>query len=290
MGEFFALLTALLWAVAVILFKRAVGLVRPFALNLFKNCIAFVLLGVTAAGLGQTLTLPVAPQDLLVMFASGAVGIGISDTLFFMTLARLGASRTALVDCLYSPFVILFSSLMLKETLPPLAALGGVLILGSVVVSSQQSFGGDISRKQFWIGCLLGASAMATVAFAIVLVKPLLNTHPLALISTIRMAGGISVLIPLLALHPDRKSVYASLRPQPAWKWVFWGTFFGSYLSLVCWLAGFKYSDAGIVALLNQTSTAFIVILASLFLNEPMTRLKLLALAMAFVGTVIVIS
>ena len=53
MGEFFALLTALLWAVAVILFKRAVGLVRPFALNLFKNCIAFVLLGVTAAGLGH---------------------------------------------------------------------------------------------------------------------------------------------------------------------------------------------------------------------------------------------
>ena len=104
------------------------------------------------------------------------------------------------------------------------------------------------------------------------------------------VAGGIAVLIPLLVLHPDRKSVYAILRPQPAWKWMFWGTFFGSYLSLVCWLAGFKYSQAGIVALLNQTSTVLIVMLASFFLNEPMTRLKVLAVAMACVGAAIVIS
>ena len=120
------------------------------------------------------------------------------------------------------------------------------------------------------------------------LVKPLLNSYPLS-VRTVRMAGGIGVLILFLALHPDRRSVYAILRPQPVWKWMFWGAFYGSYLSLVCWLAGFKYSQAGVVAILNQTSTAFIVVLASLFLNEPMTRLKLVALAMAFVGTIIII-
>src|SRR5262245_56825764 len=97
MGEFLALLTALLWAVGVILFKRSVNLVTPFALNLFKTCIAFVLLLVTAVGLGQTLAVSIAAKDLLVMVTSGAVGIGVSDMLFFMTLARLGASRTALV-------------------------------------------------------------------------------------------------------------------------------------------------------------------------------------------------
>ena len=70
---------------------------------------------------------------------------------------------------------------------------------------------------------------------------------------------------------------------------MFWGTFFGSYLSLVFWLAGFKYSEAGIVALLNQTSTVLIVIFATLFLKEPMTRLKLIAVTMAFLGAVIVL-
>jgi drug/metabolite transporter (DMT)-like permease len=292
MGEFLALLTAALWAVGVILFKKAMGLVGPVALNLFKNCVAFVLLGITALVLGQfqaASTLSIPPKHLVILLTSGALGIGVSDTLLFMTLRRLGASRTALVDCLYSPFVILFSFFMLQETLTPLAGLGGVLIIGSVALTSQRSFGGGITRKQFWIGCALGASAMATVAFAIVLVKPLLNMYPLSVISTVRMAGGIAALIPLLAVHPDRKSMNAILRPNPAWKWMFLGAFFGSYVSLVCWLAGFKYSQAGVVAILNQTSTMFIVVLAALFLNEPMTRLKAAAVAMALVGALIII-
>jgi drug/metabolite transporter (DMT)-like permease len=290
MGELLALLTALLWAIGVILFKKSFAFVTPFALSLFKNCIAFVLLGLTSVVLGETGVSAIPQRDLLILLISGGLGIGISDTLLFMALDRLGASRTAVVDCLYSPLVIVFSFIMLTETLPPLAILGGVLIVGSVIVSSQRSFGGKITRKQFWTGCGLGAAAMATVAFAIILVKPLLNSYPLSLLSAIRMAGGLGVLIPLVPFQADRKSVYAIFRPHPGWKWMFSGTFIGSYLSLMCWLAGFKYSQAGVVAILNQTSTVLIVVFASLFLGEKMTKLKLLAVAMGFAGAVIVLS
>src|SRR5688572_15507474 len=101
MGELLALLTALLWAIGVIFFKRSVSFVAPFALNLFKNCVAFLLLTATVIALGQMHTLSIPPKDLVVMLMSGAIGIGVSDTLLLMTLRRLGASRTALVDCLY---------------------------------------------------------------------------------------------------------------------------------------------------------------------------------------------
>jgi drug/metabolite transporter (DMT)-like permease len=223
------------------------------------------------------------------MVASGVIGIGVSDTLFLMTLQRLGASRTALVDCFYSPSVILFSFLAFGETLEPLAIVGGLLILGSVLLSSQRGFGVPMPRRDFWIGCALGAGAMATVAYAIVMVKPLLNTYPLTLMSAIRMAGGLACLVLALPFHPDRKSVYDILRPQPAWTWMFLGAFLGSYLSIVSWLAGFKYSQAGIAALLNQTATIFIVVFAWIFLKEPMTRLKLAAVTLAFIGTVIIL-
>ena len=289
MGELLALLTALLYSTAVIFYKKSVVLVSPFALNLFKNSIALILLGLTSVLLGQTGILAIPGKDLLVILASGALGIGLSDTLFLMTLQRLGASRTALVDCLYSPFVILFSFLTTRETLAPLAVLGGVLILGSVLVSSQRGFGVPMPRRDFWIGCALGAAAMATVAYAIVMMKPLLNSYPLTLMSAVRMTGGLAVLILSLPFHPDRKSVYALLRPQPAWKWMFLGTFLGSYLSIISWLAGFKYAQAGIAALLNQTGTVFIVVFAWLFLKEPMTRLKLLAVGMAFAGAVVIL-
>jgi drug/metabolite transporter (DMT)-like permease len=157
MGEFLALLTALLWALGVILFKRSVGFVAPFTLNVFKNCVALVLLAATTLALGQTRTLSVPPKDLILILVSGAIGIGISDTFYFMALSRLGASRTALVDCLYSPFVIVFSVIMLSEKLTPLAVGGGLLILGSVLVSSQRSFGQSLPRRQLLLGCLFGA-------------------------------------------------------------------------------------------------------------------------------------
>jgi len=57
----------------------------------------------------------------------------------------------------------------------------------------------------------------------------------------------------------------------------------------MCWLAGFKYSHAGIAALLNQTSTVLIVLLAALVLNEPLTKLKLVAVSMAFAGVALVL-
>jgi drug/metabolite transporter (DMT)-like permease len=288
MGELLSLLTAVLYSSAVILYKRSVVVVPPFALNFFKNTVAFFLLGVTALLLGETEIRAIAPQHLLLMLVSGALGIGISDTLLFVTLKRIGASRTAVVDCLYSPFVILFSFLTVGETLQPFVFVGGALILASVLVSAMRGFGVPLSRRDFWIGCASGAAAMATVAYAVVMLKPILLIYPLTLVSAVRMAGGLASLVVFLPFHSDRKSVYALLHPQRAWIWMFCGTLLGSYLSIVTWLAGFKYAQAGVAALLNQTSTVLVVVLAAVFLGEPMTRLKFLAVFMAFVGTVIV--
>ena len=289
MGELLALMTALLWALGVVMYKKSVGFVAPFSLNVFKNCVAFVLLAGTTVALGQSRSISVPPKDLAIILVSGALGIGVSDSFYFMALSRIGASRTALMDCLYSPFVIFFSILMLNEKLAPLSIVGGLLILSSVTVSTQRHFGHSIDRKQLWTGCAFAVAAMATVGFAVVLVSPLLPRYPLAWVSTVRMAGGIIFVLLVVPVHPNRKSVYEAFRPQPGWKWMLLGTFFGSYLSLMCWLAGFKYAHAGVAALLNQTSTVIIVLLAALFLHEPLTKLKLVAVGMAFIGVALVL-
>ena len=50
------------------------------------------------------------------------------------------------------------------------------------------------------------------------------------------------------------------------------GAFFGTFLSVIFWLAGLKYTLAGRAAIYNQLSTIFIILLASIFLNEIMTK------------------
>ncbi len=62
----------------------------------------------------------------------------------------------------------------------------------------------------------------------------------------------------------------------------------GSYLALIFWIAGMKYTKVGVAAILNQSSTVYVLILAAVFLHEPFTRRKLLASALAVAGIVLV--
>ena len=47
LGEFYSLSCAVVWAAAVVLFRKSGESLGPFALNLFKNGLAAVLLGLT---------------------------------------------------------------------------------------------------------------------------------------------------------------------------------------------------------------------------------------------------
>src|SRR5690348_11253180 len=137
----FALLTALFFAISVILFKKGVTLVAPYPLNLFKSVVALALLIVTDVCLGLTHGFGVNGRDRLRILLSGGLGVGVSGTLLLMALRRLGASLTALSDCLYSPLVIVFSFVLLGEVPPSITLLAGVLIIGAVLVSSYSAFG-----------------------------------------------------------------------------------------------------------------------------------------------------
>ena len=66
------------------------------------------------------------------------------------------------------------------------------------------------------------------------------------------------------------------------------GSFLGTFLSVIFWLAGYKYTLAGRAAIYIQLSTIFIIILASIFLKEIMTKKKWAAVTLALLGAFIV--
>ena len=113
MGEFFALGCGLVWATAVIFFRKSGHSVAPFPLNLFRVSVSILLFLVTLVFMRQPL-FGVAPlKDYLILMASGVMAIAISDTLFHMALNRVGAGINAIVNALYSPFILLFALLLL---------------------------------------------------------------------------------------------------------------------------------------------------------------------------------
>jgi drug/metabolite transporter (DMT)-like permease len=66
------------------------------------------------------------------------------------------------------------------------------------------------------------------------------------------------------------------------------GAFFGTFLSVIFWLSGFKYTLAGRAAIYNQLSTIFIILLAAIFLKEVMTKRKWFSVFLAMSGAIIV--
>jgi drug/metabolite transporter (DMT)-like permease len=46
----------------------------------------------------------------------------------------------------------------------------------------------------------------------------------------------------------------------------------GQGLSMLLWLGGYKYTKASVAAVLNETSSVFILLFAAWWLREPITR------------------
>ena len=234
LGEACALLAALTWSVSVILFKRSEA-VTPLAMNLFKNTVAAVLLGLTllALLLGGWTELPLERSrgDWARLLFSGVLGIAVSDTLIFMALRRLGASLLAVVDCIYAPTIVVLSVVVLHEPVPAAFLAGGALVVGGVLLTvtertpdepelpasvaapiEAEANEGDAAqgeesdpqdrRRERALGVAFGLAGIAAMASGVVLAKPALDSGDLVEVTLVRLLAGVAALLLWVSLKP----------------------------------------------------------------------------------------
>jgi drug/metabolite transporter (DMT)-like permease len=288
MGELYALLTAVMWAAAVIFLKRSGETIPPFALNFFRVAVSTACMVLTIVVAGQQVWYGAPLKDYLTLFASGVIAIAVSDTLFLMALNRVGAGIMAIVDCLYAPSVVLFAFVLLGERLGAWQWVGMALVIVGVLIAARHEPPHGKTARQILIGSGYGFLSMATVALGIVIAKPVLNRSPILWATAMREIGALIVMIPIALISPSRRATFGLFRPARNWKFSIPGTLLGSYLALIFWIAGMKYSMAGPAAILNQTSSIYVLIFASIFLKEPFTVRKVIASVLAIAGIVMV--
>jgi drug/metabolite transporter (DMT)-like permease len=125
------------------------------------------------------------------------------------------------------------------------------------------------------------------MAGSLVMIKPILNNSPIIWASFLRMSGGTLGLFVFLVFYPRRRAVLATLRGKGL-KYGLIGSVIGSYLAMMLWLAGMKYTKASIAAALNQTSNIFIFLLAWIILKETITKERVVGIILGVVGAVLV--
>ncbi len=291
-GRMYALISALSWACALVLFKRCGENVSPLPLNLFKNIVGLLLLGLTLLFLrhdgGDVASFET--PDILLLCISGILGIALADTAFLFALNRLGVSLMSIVECAYSPAVIFCAIIMLSEDLHWPQYFGAGLIVSAVLLSTRHAPPAGQTRKQLSLGFMWGIIAMLLMAFGIVLAKPVLEMQqfPLIWATTIRLAAGAVVLLMLSLASPNRRKHFSVFLPNAYWRVSIPASILGTYVALIFWIAGFKYAKASIAAALNQTSSIFAIILATVVLKESFTMRKAISATLAITGVLLV--
>ena len=286
MGDLYAVITAICWSSAVILFDISTKNFTAIQLNVLKNFIGvfgfiltIIVLSIPSPNFSQ--------QDIFTLALSGVLGILIADGLFLESLRRLGSGISAVVSTIYTPTVFIIAFILFGETIKPQSYIGGALVLGGITISVFQP-PKTVKKRDLYVGILFGIMANILTAYSVLIVKPIMKNNSVVYVALYRFSVGFFFGILINLLKSGIKPVVQKFKQGLTNRYVVLGAILGTYLSVIFWLAGYKYTLAGRAAIYNQLSTVFIIILARIFLKEPMTSNKVIGVSLAIFGAIIV--
>lgn len=286
MGDLYAVITAICWSSAVILFDISTKNFTAIQLNVLKNFIGvfgfiltIIVLSIPSPNFSQ--------QDIFTLALSGVLGILIADGLFLESLRRLGSGISAVVSTIYTPTVFIIAFILFGETIKSQSYIGGALVLGGITISVFQP-PKAVKKRDLYVGILFGIMANILTAYSVLIVKPIMKNNSVVYVALYRFSVGFFFGILINLLKSGIKPVVQKFKQGLTNRYVVLGAILGTYLSVIFWLAGYKYTLAGRAAIYNQLSTVFIIILARIFLKEPMTSNKVIGVSLAIFGAIIV--
>ncbi len=307
LGESLSLLSAMTWAIGVILYRQLVRGLPALTLNFNKNFLVLLMLLPLPWLLHGTAPIGMPWPEILLAMASGFLGIAIADTLYFVALSHLGAGRMGVIGNAYSPMVIVLSLLWLGERLNLWQVTGFCLVMAGVLVIAKRPKPAtvavtepvpppspvpisDLPRQALShpMAMGIGLAAVILMAVAIVMIKPILETRLLGWVTLMRLVGALIGLV-LVAAWRGELRLLSGRGHKINWKLIAAAAFFGQGLAMVLWLGGYKYAPASIAAVMNETSSVFILLLAWWWLREPIGRQGLIGVSLTLPGVALML-
>jgi drug/metabolite transporter (DMT)-like permease len=284
LGEVAAVGTAVLWAVATVLYGRIGQSVSAVALNLLKDVIAAAMLWITLLP-SEGIFFGLDRRAFVLLLLSGAIGIGVGDSAFFKALGWIGPRKVLLLTTLSPPMTVLLALVFLDEALTLRAWLGvGITVCGVGWVIADRTPQGQPGRGSEFGGVVFAVLAAVCQAAGAVLSHAAflhLSLSP-ARTALTRLVGGILILLVLSPLM--RRAMHVQWRNSSRiWGLVLITVFLGTYLGIWLQQISLKYAAAGIAQTLFATSPLFVLPIA-LKMGERITFRAVAGVVVALVG------
>ena len=285
-GDLYAILTSFCWATAVILFQLSGRILGSMHINVIKNTIGVIFFILFLIIQGNRF--PVFTYDeMKILTISAVLGVAIGDYFYLSALRNLGAGLNAIVGTTFSLSIFILSYLMFGEVIAIRGYFGGILVISGIFIATVE-IPKNKSRKDITHGIIFGLIAQVLTAFSVLMIKPVMAIHPVVPIALIRFGIGTLLGIIFLYYTEGGKDLIKTYKKGFSHMPLVLGAFVGTFLSVIFWLAGYKYTLAGRAAIYNQLSTILIILMAALFLKEEMNKRKWFAVCCALSGAILV--
>lgn len=295
MGEFAALGSAFLWAVSNILMgsqsdrlpASVISALRCVFATLFVVGLAAILVLTGQAG-------ALTGGAALGLAGSGALGVGVGDTLYIRSLRHIGVSRAFPISmAVYPLLTFLLAVPLLGEELSARIGLGSALIIGGVVlVVSGGLAAGDPaaeprSERERWLGNGLVAGAALLWALASVWLRSASEGVEPAVSQAVRM--------PAAALVTGLVVYGSGIRPEMrgysgrTWTALLLTGVVGTGVGSMLFVFAVQQSGAARTAVLSSTAPLFALPMAALLLGERVSGRVIGGTALSIAGIWLVV-
>ena len=295
-----ALVAALCWTLASLLWRRLPTSLSAVQLNLLKNLLAVALQ--LPFVFSQAWQLPT--RGLLLLAFSGVVGIALGDSLFFAALRRLGTRRALTIDAGGPAFTTLAGVVLLREWPGP-AQIGGIALISLAVVlvargaaqappgdGSGAREAGPSSSSQGRLpmgGVLLALGALVCGSLGALLSRAALLSGPISPLqaATLRLAAASLALLPLAGRIPLRVP-----GPRPSlrrWPLLLLATLIGTSAGIVLQQVALAGLSGGLAVALMSTAPVMALPLAWWFEGDRPGWRGLFAAIFALAGVSLVV-
>ena len=130
-GLFCGFMSAIMFTIMVIFNKKATNI--PGMENAMLQLLSSFLLVATFVGCKQGFSMQIEPSDWPAILMLGVLNTGIGCYLYFSSIGKLPVQSVAICGYLEPLSAVVFSVLLLKESLFPIQILGAILILGGAL-------------------------------------------------------------------------------------------------------------------------------------------------------------
>lgn len=294
-GELAALGAALSWAIAPLLYRKALSNTKPISANIVRCATNAAVLLVILVGFGLAGTLAGLPFWVVaVVVGSGVLGLGIGDTLYMFGLKSIGVSRAVPLAASYPLFSLVWAVLLLGQPISVTAVAGAAVILAGIWLLSRQKIPheADVKGRAAWVGVVMCLGTALVWSISITMMDLAVTSSTVSglganyAIVTVRIA---SMALILLALAPfvDKDHGFLKMNRRTILLLCI-GGLVANGLGWILMNFSFQNIVEARAVPISSTSPLFATLAGFLFLHEVATAKTILGAVAIVVGIVLI--